>query len=80
MSSYGRDDGWSKRQFMFAVLALGTVVLVVGILAGVSVFRYRIDSEINQQTVVERTQLQEQRKLEQTREHLKWLPWYKGEE
>ncbi|MHC4297992.1 MAG: hypothetical protein ACYS7Y_11865 [Planctomycetota bacterium] len=69
----------SNRAFWLGVCSLVTVVLIAGTIAAVSVARYERDSEINAQTAIEQTRIEQEAKLERTRERLNWIPWYKPE-
>ena len=64
------------RMYMTAMLLIGLLALTAtGAVTYWLVDYNRTKAEINQQTEVERIRLEEERKLEQTKERMKLFPW-----
>ena len=68
----------TKRQLICCLSALVVVLLISGIVGYVCIERYKYASKINAQTEIERTRIEQEAKLERTRERMNWIPWYKG--
>jgi len=63
------------------IVAIGVfVVITFGIIAFVSIKRFEKEAEINAQTEVEKTKIEQEANVQRTRERMHWLPWYKDEE
>lgn len=72
-----RIDGKYFIVFMTGIVAL---VIIVWIKSQQGLEQYKIDAQINQQTEVERTKIEEEAATQRTRERMHWLPWYDDEE
>lgn len=81
----------TKRQLTAVSLALVTTIAIAGIVAWTSVKSYQKDTEINaaiaiEQAEIERdadiaqTKIEQEAKLNRTRERMNLVPWYKGGE
>ena len=70
----------TRRQLVFGLSSLGVAVVLIACVAVVSVIRYQRQAEINAQTQIERTRLEQAGKLERTRKRMNAIPWYKGGE
>lgn len=73
-----RGRKMTNRQLTFGLAAIFAAIIVAGIIAYVSVVRYQSAIKVNAQTEIERTRIQEDAKLERTRERMNVIPWYKG--
>lgn len=60
--------------YIAAIVAVVTVALIIG---NTALKMHKIDAEINAQTEVERTQIEEEQHTNRTKERLNWIPWYK---
>jgi len=66
-------------------LVLGISVCIVGAFAiGVTGYvemkKFEKESEINAQTVIEQTKIQQDAEVQRTKERMNLVPWYKGGE
>lgn len=64
-----------KRPVTLAAIGAVTVVILGSILAYTSIQKYEKEVQINAQTEIEKTKIEEAAKVERTKTHLKWLPW-----
>lgn len=69
----------TRRQLTFGGMILLTIVITVFAVGYVSIQKYRASVEINAQTEIEKTKIEEKTKLERTRERMNIFPWYKND-
>lgn len=69
----------SEHPVLFGIAGL-TIVIVAGIAGYVAIQNHKIDAEINAQTVIEQTEIEEKAATQRTRERMHWLPWYGDDE
>lgn len=76
-------EGPTRRAAALTTLAIITlaavIVFSVSKFSEVAVEKHRIDAEINRQTQIERTKIEQNTKLQRTKEHLKYVPWSRDE-
>jgi len=65
----------SRREIIFATLVCITVITLGGIFAYTSIAKYRAEVEINAQTEIEKTRIQEVERSHRANTHLDWFPW-----
>lgn len=65
----------TRRQTIAFTLFCGTLICIGCILAYTSIEKYRAEVEINAQTEIEKTRIQEQARSERAKTHLDWFPW-----
>jgi len=70
-----RKTDMSRTQAFVASLFIFAIMVVGGFMAYVSIEKYRAEVEINAQTEIERTRIEEAERTERAKEHLKWVPW-----
>lgn len=68
------------KYFVVFLTAIAAVVAIVWVISQQNLEKYKIDAQINQQTEVERTKIEEEAATQRTRERMHWLPWYDDEE
>lgn len=69
----------SFHKLIACICGLVCVCFVAGVIAWTSVQRYEKETEINAQVEVEKTKIEEENRLEVTRERMKWIPWFSSE-
>lgn len=70
----------SKNTLTAIIAAVVGVVLIAGMIAGVSTYRYETDAKINAQSQVEKTKIEQEAESQRTKERMNAIPWYKGGE
>ncbi len=70
----------TNKQFVLAVFALLVVVGIAAIIGTVAINRHNTDAKIKADAAIEQTRIEQEAKLERTRERMNAVPWYKGGE
>jgi hypothetical protein len=65
----------SNREAIITSLVCLTVITLGVIIAYTSITKYRAEVEINAQTEIEKTRIQEHERSQRADTHLDWFPW-----
>ena len=67
----------TTRETMMGFAVLATVLLIVGIIAFVAINRHQAQVEMNAQTEIEKTRIEQEAKIERTKERWSAVPWHR---